>query len=200
MPRRGAGLAFRALAVAVRAAALAVVCVLAACATAGLSDGGNNFIWPIEGSAVSAFGPKPGNRFNDGINIGAPAGTPIRAAADGTVIYVGNELRGFGNLILIRHAAGWTSAYAHTEQIRVKRNQRVEKGAIIAVVGQSGAVACPQLHFELRHEAKAVDPTAVMPRRPRVYTAGAGGDGGDGGDGGGMVSGCPADMPTLPGS
>lgn len=173
-----------------RAAALAAVFLLAACATARLADGGNNFIWPVDGPVVSKFGPKSGNRFNDGINIGAPAGTPIRAAADGTVIYVGNELRSFGNLILIRHAAGWTSAYAHTEQVRVRRNQRVETGAIIAAVGQSGSVACPQLHFELRREAKAVDPAGVMPKRPRAHTASTG----SGVEG----SGCPETATSLP--
>lgn len=172
--------------------ALAGALALTACATGRLSDGGNNFIWPVDGPVISGFGPKAGNRFNDGINIAAPAGTPIRAAADGTVIYVGNELRSFGNLILIRHAAGWTSAYAHTQEVRVRRNQKVASGATIAAIGQSGAVACPQLHFELRREAKAVDPLGVMPRPARAYAAAAGGDA--------AAAGCPADKATLPGS
>jgi murein DD-endopeptidase MepM/ murein hydrolase activator NlpD len=156
------------------ALALAFALTLAACATPGpprIPDGGNAFIWPVEGTLLSAFGPKPGKRFNDGVNIAAPAGTPVRAAASGVVIYTGNELRSFGNLILIRHASGWSSAYAHTESVRVRRNQRVEKGAVIATVGRSGSVACPQLHFELRREAKAVDPFAVVEGRPRAPRA-----------------------------
>lgn len=161
-----------------RLAAVATMLIalgLAGCETTGRpSDGGNDFIWPVDGAVVSTYGPKPGNRYNDGVNIVAPAGTPIRASADGVVIYTGNELRSFGNLILLRHAAGWTSTYAHAETVRVKRNQRVRKGAAIAAVGQSGSVACPQLHFELRREAKAVDPLALLPRRSRAMTAAAG--------------------------
>lgn len=161
------------------AAGLALVLTLAVagCAAPGpqrISDGGNAFIWPVDGTLLSAYGPKPGKRFNDGVNIAAPAGTPVRAAADGVVIYTGNELRSFGNLILIRHAGGWTSAYAHTETVRVRRNQRVEKGAVIAAVGRSGSVACPQLHFELRREAKAIDPFAVVEGRPRGLKAASG--------------------------
>jgi murein DD-endopeptidase MepM/ murein hydrolase activator NlpD len=154
--------------------ALALVLVLAACATPGprrLPDGGNDFIWPVEGTLLSAYGPKAGKRFNDGVNIAAPAGTPVRAAAAGVVIYTGNELRSFGNLILIRHAAGWSSAYAHTEAVRVRRNQRVARGAVIASVGRSGSVACPQLHFELRRDAQAVDPFAVLADPPRASKA-----------------------------
>ncbi|MDZ3836950.1 MAG: M23 family metallopeptidase [Rhodospirillales bacterium] len=159
------------------ATALALTLLLVACTTPGpprIPDGGNAFIWPVEGTLLSAFGPKPGKRFNDGVNIAAPAGTPVRAAASGVVIYTGNELRSFGNLILIRHAGGWSSAYAHTETVRVRRNQRVEKGAVIAAVGRSGSVACPQLHFELRREAKAVDPFAVVEGRPRVLKTASG--------------------------
>lgn len=159
------------------ATALALTSLLVACATPGpprIPDGGNAFIWPVDGTLLSAYGPKPGKRFNDGVNIAAPAGTPVRAAASGVVIYTGNELRGFGNLILIRHAAGWSSAYAHTEQVRVRRNQRVEKGAVIAAVGRSGSVACPQLHFELRRDAKAVDPFAVVEGRLRSLRTASG--------------------------
>lgn len=162
-------------------AALALVVGLAACATPGpqrIPDGGNDFIWPVEGTLLSGYGPKAGKRFNDGVNIAAPAGTPVRAAASGVVIYTGNELRSFGNLILIRHAGGWSSAYAHTEGVRVKRNQRVERGAVIAAVGRSGSVACPQLHFELRRDAKAIDPFAVVEGRPRALSAGAPADAG----------------------
>jgi murein DD-endopeptidase MepM/ murein hydrolase activator NlpD len=176
------------------AALLALALALAACATpTSIPDGGNDFIWPLDvGVIVSTYGPKAGNRYNDGMNIAAPAGTPVRAAADGVVIYTGNELRSFGNLILIRHAAGWSSAYAHTETVRVKRNQKVGKGAIIAAVGNSGSVPCSQLHFELRREANAVDPLALLPKRPRAMTASTSSGGGE--------TGCPSGQTERSGS
>lgn len=158
-------------------ALLILTLALVACATPGrIEDGGNAFIWPVDGVIISTYGAKPGNRYNDGVNIAAPAGTLVRAAAEGIVIYSGNELRSFGNLILIRHRAGWTSTYAHTKDVRVRRNQRVPKGATIAAVGQSGSVLCPQLHFELRRDAHALDPLALLPDQPRVMTT-ASGDG-----------------------
>jgi murein DD-endopeptidase MepM/ murein hydrolase activator NlpD len=121
------------------------------------------FLWPIRGTVVSGFGPKEGGLFNDGINIAAARGQPVRAAADGVVAYVGNEIRGFGNLVLIKHPDGWITAYAHTDQILVKRGDRVRRGETIATVGASGNVASPQLHFELRRGAHAVDPTKYLP-------------------------------------
>ncbi|MBM3542503.1 MAG: M23 family metallopeptidase, partial [Alphaproteobacteria bacterium] len=102
---------------------------------------------------------------NDGINISAPRGTPVRAAEGGIVAYAGNELRGFGNLILVRHADGWVTAYAHTEDILVRRGERVERGQEIARVGRSGGVADPQLHFEIRKGGEPVDPIAHLAER-----------------------------------
>jgi murein DD-endopeptidase MepM/ murein hydrolase activator NlpD len=119
---------------------------------------GKTFLWPVTGKVVSGFGPKQGGLHNDGINILAPRGTPIRAAENGVVAYAGNELRGFGNLLLIKHADGWTSAYAHTDTILVRRGDRVARGQVIAKVGSTGNVSSPQLHFELREGARAVDP------------------------------------------
>jgi murein DD-endopeptidase MepM/ murein hydrolase activator NlpD len=120
--------------------------------------GSGKFLWPVNGKVVSPFGPKEGGLHNDGINISAPLGTPVRAAENGSVVYAGNELRGFGNLLLIRHADGWVSAYAHCEALLVKRGDRVRRGQVVARVGQTGAVSSPQLHFELRKGAQAIDP------------------------------------------
>ena len=122
------------------------------------------FIWPVNGDVVSAFGPKGKGQFNDGINIAAPLGAAVRAVENGTVAYAGNELRGFGNLLLIKHANGWTSAYAHNNELLVKPGDRVSKGQTIALVGATGSVGSPQLHFELRRGKSPVDPQKHLAR------------------------------------
>ncbi|HEX6979386.1 MAG TPA: peptidoglycan DD-metalloendopeptidase family protein [Alphaproteobacteria bacterium] len=119
---------------------------------------GRGFLWPVRGRIVSDFGPKGGGLHNDGINISAPKGTPIRAAESGVVVYAGNELRGFGNLLLLRHADGWVTAYAHADELLVERGDHVKRGQIIARVGMTGNVAAPQLHFEIRRGTRAVNP------------------------------------------
>jgi murein DD-endopeptidase MepM/ murein hydrolase activator NlpD len=116
------------------------------------------FLWPVTGKVVSEFGPKADGLHNDGINIAAPIGTPVRAAENGVVVYAGNELRGFGNMLLIRHADGFVTAYAHNESLLVARGETVERGQIVARVGASGNVETPQLHFEIRQGTDAVDP------------------------------------------
>jgi murein DD-endopeptidase MepM/ murein hydrolase activator NlpD len=121
------------------------------------------FIWPVRGKVISSFGPKPQGRQNDGINIQAPRGTAVRAAEGGVVAYAGNELRGFGNLVLVQHADGWITAYAHNEELLVGRGDRVSKGQAIARVGSSGSVSQPQLHFQLRKGQRAVDPRKYLP-------------------------------------
>ncbi len=125
---------------------------------------GSRFLWPVEGKILSNFGPKKGGLHNDGINISGARGAPVHAAENGVVAYAGNELRGFGNLLLIKHADGWTSAYAHNEELLVRRGDRVKRGQIIAKVGSSGNVTSPQLHFELRNGARAVDPVKLLSR------------------------------------
>lgn len=120
---------------------------------------GDGFIWPVEGKIISAFGAKDQGNQNDGINISAPRGTPVRATENGVVAYAGNELRGFGNLVLIRHSDGWITAYAHNDELLVRRGQIVRKGQDIATVGSSGGVAEPQLHFQMRQGKNALDPT-----------------------------------------
>jgi murein DD-endopeptidase MepM/ murein hydrolase activator NlpD len=100
---------------------------------------------------------------NDGVNISADRGTTIRAAQAGTVAYAGNELRGYGNLVLIRHEDGWVTAYAHADTIMVQRGQQVQAGQPIATVGDSGNVSTPQLHFEIRQGSDAIDPMTRLP-------------------------------------
>jgi murein DD-endopeptidase MepM/ murein hydrolase activator NlpD len=120
--------------------------------------GSTGFRWPVRGRIIAGFGPKPTGQQNDGINIAVPEGTPIKAADDGTVAYAGNELKGYGNLVLIRHANGYVTAYAHASELMVKRGDTVKRGQIIAKSGQTGNVNSPQLHFEVRKGATPVDP------------------------------------------
>jgi murein DD-endopeptidase MepM/ murein hydrolase activator NlpD len=122
----------------------------------------SSFLWPVNGKVVSEFGTAEDGLHNDGINIAAPRGTPVRAAENGVVVYAGNELRGFGNLLLVRHADGFVSAYAHNESLLVERGATVERGQTIARVGSSGSVTSPQLHFELRRGTEAVDPREYL--------------------------------------
>ncbi|MBM3518619.1 MAG: LysM peptidoglycan-binding domain-containing M23 family metallopeptidase [Alphaproteobacteria bacterium] len=123
------------------------------------------FQWPVQGEVLSTFGPKGRGLHNDGINIAVPVGTEVRAAESGVVAYVGNELRGFGHLVLIRHTDGWVTAYAHNAEILVERGVRVERGQLIARAGASGHVSRPQLHFEVRKGVDAVDPLRHLPAR-----------------------------------
>ena len=120
------------------------------------------FEWPLRGRVVSTFGAKPGGLHNDGINIAAERGAPVRAAGDGIVAYAGNELRGFGELVLIRHDDGWVTAYGHNEDLLVDRGETVERGQIIGRVGATGSVSSPQLHFEIRKGIEAVDPLEYL--------------------------------------
>jgi murein DD-endopeptidase MepM/ murein hydrolase activator NlpD len=127
--------------------------------SAPVSEAANpEFRWPARGRIIQAF--KPGG--NDGINIAVPEGTSVKAAESGVVAYAGNELKGYGNLILIRHPNGFVSAYANTSDIEVKRGETVKRGQTIAKSGQSGNVASPQLHFELRKGTTPVDPTQYL--------------------------------------
>lgn len=126
---------------------------------------GRIFQWPVSGKVALGFGRQAGGSHNDGINISAPRGSSVVAAENGIVAYAGNELRGFGNLLLIKHADGFMTAYAHNQQLLVERGQKVNKGQVIARVGSSGSVATPQLHFEIRRGRTAVDPLRYLPRR-----------------------------------
>lgn len=119
----------------------------------------SKFLRPIEGTLISHYGPKKKGLQNDGINIQAPRGTPIKSTENGVVVYKGTGIESFGQLILIKHADGWVSAYGHTEAAKVEKGDHVKRGQIIAAVGMSGRnIKIPQLHFELRHKTRTVNP------------------------------------------
>ncbi len=123
------------------------------------------FAWPLPGKIIANFGPAGGGLHNDGINIAATLGTQVRAADNGVVAYAGNELRGFGNLLLIKHADGWTTAYAHNDKLLVQRGDTVTQGQVIATVGRTGNVDSPQLHFEVRKGTQAMNPIEFLAAR-----------------------------------
>ena len=123
------------------------------------------FQWPVDGTVISSFGSKGGGKVNDGLNIGVPRGTPIRASADGVVAYSGDEIGVFGGLILINHGSGWVTAYGHADKLNVTRGQNVKMGQVIGLAGESGYVQEPQLHFEIRKDRKPVDPYSHLPKR-----------------------------------
>jgi murein DD-endopeptidase MepM/ murein hydrolase activator NlpD len=121
-----------------------------------------SFRWPVRGRIIAAFGPSPTGLQNDGINLAVPEGTPIKAADDGVVAYAGNELKGYGNLVLVRHSNGYVTAYAHASEILVKKGDAVKRGQVIAKSGQTGNVTAPQLHFEIRKGSTPVDPAQYL--------------------------------------
>jgi murein DD-endopeptidase MepM/ murein hydrolase activator NlpD len=120
-----------------------------------------SFRWPVHGRVIARFGQSP-NGQNDGIDVAVPQGTPVKAAEDGIVAYAGNELKGYGNLVLIRHGNGYVTAYAHASEILVKRGETVKRGQVIAKSGETGSVKAPELHFEIRKGATPVDPTQFL--------------------------------------
>jgi len=128
------------------------------------------FLWPVHGHIVAGYGSGRDGTHNDGINIAAPRGSAVEATDGGVVAYAGNELRGYGNLILVKHPNGWISAYAHCDLILVKRGDKVTRGQTIARVGSTGSVAEPQLHFELRRGNHAVDPREFLAPLPTAGT------------------------------
>jgi murein DD-endopeptidase MepM/ murein hydrolase activator NlpD len=127
------------------------------------------FVWPLRGDILSEFGPKAGGQRNDGVNVRAESGAAVRAAAAGDVVYAGDQVPGFGNLVLIKHADGWVTAYGHLSHVDVKMQQRVTQGQQIGQAGSTGGVAEPQLHFEVRYapspleRARPIDPKLVLP-------------------------------------
>ena len=128
------------------------------------------FQWPVRGPVVLAFGPIAGGQRNDGLDIGAAQGDSVRAAAAGEVVYAGNSVPGFGNMVLIRHDGGWVTVYAHLASSDVKMRQTVTQGQEIGQVGQTGGVTQPQLHFEVRYsptvkdKVRPIDPSLVLPQ------------------------------------
>jgi murein DD-endopeptidase MepM/ murein hydrolase activator NlpD len=132
--------------------------------------GKGRFLWPLRGEVLSDFGPKGTGQRNDGVNIRAPRGAPVRASAAGEVVYAGDQVPGFGNLVLIKHPDGWVTAYAHMSNVDVKIQQKVLQGQQIGEAGDTGGVSEPQLHFEIRYaptpaeRARPVAPTLLLPR------------------------------------
>ena len=129
-----------------------------------VADASLQFRWPLAGRVISDFGTSSTGERNDGINISAQQGEPVRASASGTVSYCGNELKGYGNLVLIRHDDGYITAYAHVANFIVSRDDQVLAGQVIAYAGATGDVTAPQLHFEIRKGVRALDPRSVLPR------------------------------------
>jgi murein DD-endopeptidase MepM/ murein hydrolase activator NlpD len=133
-----------------------------AAAPAKSADAGPSFRWPVKGRIIAGFGPKPNGQQNDGINVSVPEGTPIKAAEDGVVAYSGNELKGYGNLVLVRHPNGYVTAYAHAKELNVKRGDQIKRGQVIGKAGQTGDVDAPQLHFEVRKGPTPLDPMGML--------------------------------------
>jgi murein DD-endopeptidase MepM/ murein hydrolase activator NlpD len=135
---------------------------------------GGRFAWPVQGRVLASYGAGSGGAHNDGINIAAARGTPIKAVEGGVVAYAGNELRGYGNLVLVKHPDGLISAYAHCDELLVKKGEKVGPGQVIGRVGASGGVAEPQLHFELRRGKHPVDPREFLGASPSAAGVDAG--------------------------
>jgi murein DD-endopeptidase MepM/ murein hydrolase activator NlpD len=133
--------------------------------TASLAEGTGSlptFRWPARGRVIAGYGPAPNGQQNDGINLALPEGTPVKAAEDGVVAYAGSELKGYGNLVLVRHSNGYVTAYAHAKELLVKRGEQVKRGQTIAISGQTGSVNAPQLHFEIRKGSSPLDPMRFL--------------------------------------
>jgi murein DD-endopeptidase MepM/ murein hydrolase activator NlpD len=130
--------------------------------------GRGRFVWPVHGPLLSSFGPKPGGQRSDGLDISAPAGAAVHAAATGDVVYAGDLVPGLGNLVLIKHDDGWITAYAHLSRTEVKIKDHVMQGAEIGLAGQTGGAAQPEVYFEIRYaptprdKAKPVDPSLLL--------------------------------------
>lgn len=120
------------------------------------------FLWPVRGTINSGYGAR-GSSFHDGIDIAAPEGTPIQAIERGEVIYA-DQLRGYGNIVIVRHPGGITSVYAHNQVNLVRDGQQVSKGEVIAKVGSTGRVTGPHLHLEIRKNNAAQDPLRYLPQ------------------------------------
>jgi murein DD-endopeptidase MepM/ murein hydrolase activator NlpD len=120
--------------------------------------------WPLKGKILAPYGAAAGGQKNDGIDIQAETGAPVKAADGGTVVYVGSEVAHLGNLVLVQHPGGYITAYGNNEEVLVKKGDEVKKGQAIAKAGSSGGAASPRLHFEVRRGgSRTIDPTTVLP-------------------------------------
>lgn len=127
------------------------------------------FSWPTEGEITSSFGPR-GRSHHDGIDIAAPEGAAVRAAAPGTVIFSG-VLRGYGNVIIVEHPYGLNTVYAHNKKNLVHTGTRVPRGSVIALLGKTGRASGPNLHFEVRRGKVARNPMRYLPISERTLLA-----------------------------
>ena len=126
------------------------------------SRSSSKFAKPVKGKVISGFGSKDSGLHNDGINIAAKRGTPVKSAENGIVVYASDKIKGLGNIILIKHAGDWVTTYAHLDKSLVQKGQQVQKGTTIGTVGETGSVDSPQLHFEIRKGTKPVNPNKYM--------------------------------------
>lgn len=138
---------------------------VSAATTAVPARAGSKFIWPVDGPILSSYGPKADGRSNDGVNIKAAKGTPVRAAENGVVVYSGNDLPGYGNLVLLRHADRWMTAYGHLDSVVAQKGMMINSGQAIGTVGTTGSVDGPQLHFEIRRGTEALNPEPYLARQ-----------------------------------
>ncbi len=145
-----------------RAAPSAVVTSQALPPIGAPASGAPAFAWPISGRVISDFGATANGGKNDGINIATSIDAPIRASASGTVTYAGDELKNYGNLVLVKHTGGYTTAYAHANRLLVARGAFVIQGQVIGYAGQTGDVSSPQLHFEIRSATTPVNPRSYL--------------------------------------
>ena len=122
----------------------------------------SKFIWPVKGKLLSKYGKSKEGFYNDGINIDSKKGTKVMSSQAGKVIYCGNEIPGYGNLILIKHSKNWITAYAHLNEVFTEKGKNVSKGEIIGSVGNTGNVRSPQLHFEIRKGKESVNPLKLL--------------------------------------
>ena len=123
---------------------------------------GDGFTWPVEGEIILDFGPAGKGVHNDGVNIKANLGANVRTSAPGTVAYIGRNLKSFGSMVLIKHDGGYITAYAHLDDIRVAEGDVLGAGELVGTVGQSGRVASPQLHFEVRQSRQPINPHDII--------------------------------------
>jgi murein DD-endopeptidase MepM/ murein hydrolase activator NlpD len=134
-----------------------------------LPQGEGVFIWPLaNGTLTSTFGPR-GRSFHDGIDIGAAPGTVVRASRQGSVIY-SDSLRGYGNVVIVQHAGGYATVYAHNEENLVEAGAQVRQGQPLARVGRSGRTSGPNLHFEIRKDNIARNPIYFLPSQTAQRT------------------------------
>lgn len=120
------------------------------------------FRWPVQGHVSSPFGKRDG-QTHDGLDIAVDEGTPVKSAADGRVIYEGNGVSGYGNLLIVKHEGLYATVYAHNQENLVEKGEFVEAGQVIAKVGQTGRASGPHLHFEIRFNSKPTNPMPLLP-------------------------------------